>query len=51
MTIGQLAKAHLAEVDRKISGLKALRRELSAVIEQCKSGTVAECHILKALAS
>ena len=49
--VDQLAKHHLAEVDRKIAGFTALRRELSSVIEQCESGTVAECRILKALGS
>ena len=49
--VDQLAKQHLTEVDRKIAGLRALRHELSAVIEQCQSGKVAECRILKALAS
>lgn len=49
--VDRLAKQHLAEVDRKIAGLQSLRRELSTVIEQCESGTVAECRILKALGS
>jgi Cu(I)-responsive transcriptional regulator len=49
--VDELAKEHLAEVDRKIAGLKALRRELFAVITQCKSGTIAECRIIEALAS
>lgn len=49
--VDRLAKQHLAEVDRKIAGLQSLRRELSTVIEQCESGTVAECRILKALKS
>ena len=48
--VDQLAKGHLLEVDRKIAGLTALRRELATLIEQCQSGTVAECRILKALA-
>ena len=49
--VDRLAKEHLAEVDRKIAGLKALRSELSSVVEQCQSGTVGECRILKALAA
>ena len=49
--VDRLAKEHLAEVDRKIAGLKALRSELSTVIEKCQSGTVGECRILKALAA
>ena len=49
--VDRLAKQHLAQVDHKLVGLTALRRELSSVIEQSESGTVAECRILKALAS
>lgn len=49
--VDRIAKQHLAEVDRKIADLTALRRELSTVIEQCESGTVAECRILRALSA
>jgi Cu(I)-responsive transcriptional regulator len=45
-----IAREHLAEVDRKIRDLKALHRELSALISQCGHGTVAECRILESLA-
>ena len=44
-----LAREHLADIDRKISDLKALRRELSGLIGQCKQGTIADCRILSAL--
>lgn len=44
-----IAKAHLAEVDRKIADLRALRRELGNMVDQCRSGTVAECRIIEAL--
>lgn len=45
-----IARQHLADVDRKIDDLRALRDELSSVIEQCGCGTIAECRILEALA-
>lgn len=45
-----IARAHLAEVDRKIADLKALRRELDSVISQCGCGTIADCKIIEALA-
>lgn len=45
-----IAREHLAEVDRKLIDLKALRRELGAIIGQCQHGTVAECRIIEALA-
>lgn len=47
--IDVIAKDHLAEVDRKIADLRALRRELSNMIDQCRCGTVAECRIVEAL--
>jgi Cu(I)-responsive transcriptional regulator len=47
--IDSIAKEHLAEVDRKIVDLKALRRELNRMITQCSCGTVADCRIIEAL--
>ncbi len=47
--IDAIAKEHLAEVDRKIADLRALRRELDRMIAQCGCGTVAECRIIEAL--
>lgn len=44
-----IAKSHLAEVDRKIADLRALRRELNNMITQCQCGTVADCRIIEAL--
>jgi len=45
-----LAKEHLQMIDSKIADLTALRRELAALIGQCRRGTIAECRILDALA-
>lgn len=47
-TVDVIATAHLAEVDRKIADLTALRRELAEAVENCAGGTVAECRILEA---
>lgn len=47
--VDALARGHLADIDRKITDLKALRRELNGVIGQCKQGTIADCRILSAL--
>ena len=44
-----IAKEHRAEVDRKIADLRALRRELDGMIDQCRCGTVADCRIIEAL--
>ncbi|ARS26969.1 MerR family transcriptional regulator [Sphingomonas sp. KC8] len=49
-SVDTLASEHLAEVDRKLADLNALRRELSALIISCNGGTVSECRILEALA-
>lgn len=47
--VDAIAREHLAEVDRKIADLVALRRELDSIISQCGHGTVAECRIIEAL--
>ena len=47
--VDALARAHLAEVERKIADLSALRHELRDVIESCSRGTVADCRIIEAL--
>lgn len=47
--VDEIAKEHLAEVDRKIADLKALRRELAAMTNDRHVGTVAECRIIEAL--
>jgi Cu(I)-responsive transcriptional regulator len=47
--VDAIAKEHLAEVDRKIADLQALRRELDSMITQCGCGLVAECRIIEAL--
>jgi DNA-binding transcriptional MerR regulator len=49
--IDEIARAHLAEIDRKLTDLKALRHELDALLRQCRHGVIAECQIIKALVS
>lgn len=49
-TVDIIAREHLDEVDRKISDLKILRRELGSLIRQCQHGTIADCRIIDALA-
>jgi Cu(I)-responsive transcriptional regulator len=48
--VDAIAREHLADVDRKIADLTALRQELDNLISQCGRGTVAECRIIEALA-
>ncbi len=40
---------HLAEIDRKIADLRALRRELAGLLASCDGGTVGDCRIVEAL--
>lgn len=47
--VDAIARQHLADVDRKISDLRALRRELDNIIGQCGCGTIADCRIIEAL--
>ncbi|NJC32597.1 DNA-binding transcriptional MerR regulator [Sphingomonas jejuensis] len=47
--VDNLAREHLAAVDRKIADLRALRRELGNLVEQCSHGTIADCRIIEAL--
>jgi Cu(I)-responsive transcriptional regulator len=44
-----IARQHLAEVERKIADLAALRDELADVLGRCSRGTVAECRIIETL--
>lgn len=47
--VDQVARQHLAEVERKIADLEALRQELQDLVGHCRHGTVAECRIVQAL--
>lgn len=48
--VDHIARVHLAEIDRKIADLSALRKELARVIGSCRHGTVADCKIIETLA-
>ena len=45
-----IARGHLAEINRKLRDLAALKSELSRVIGSCQQGTVADCEIIGTLA-
>ena len=47
--VDAIARQHLADVERKITDLTALREELQDLIGRCERGTVAECRIIEAL--
>lgn len=49
--VDALAHTQLRSIDQKIADLKALRRELATLVENCGGGSVAECRIIEALGS
>lgn len=49
-SIDAVAIDHLAEIDRKIADLGALRAELATLLASCSGGTVGDCRIVEALA-
>jgi DNA-binding transcriptional MerR regulator len=46
----EIASARLVEVDKRIASLKALRRELQKMVEECACGRVGECRVIETLA-
>ncbi|MFT3977513.1 MAG: helix-turn-helix domain-containing protein [Sphingomonas bacterium] len=44
-----IAARHVAEIDRKVADLQALRGELGRLLESCARSTIAECRIIEAL--
>ena len=47
--VDRIARVHLAEIERKITDLSALRSELARIIGSCSHGTVADCKIIETL--
>jgi hypothetical protein len=47
---GSIARAHLIEIDSRISRLTALRAEVERMIQECTHGRVAECRVIEVLA-
>jgi Cu(I)-responsive transcriptional regulator len=47
--VDAIARQHLADVERKIADLNAMRRELSTIIDNCRSNVIADCRIIGAL--
>jgi len=45
-----IAHNHLREIERRIASLKALKGELSRMIEECGHGRICDCRIIEALA-
>lgn len=49
-TADAIARARLAEVERRIDSLNALKAELGVMIESCSQGQVADCRVIEILA-
>lgn len=49
-TADTIAQARLADVEKRIARLNALRSELQRMIEECACGRVAECRVIETLA-
>ncbi|GAC1554995.1 MAG: helix-turn-helix domain-containing protein [Beijerinckiaceae bacterium] len=49
-TADQIARAHLVEIDSRISRLTALRAEVQRMTEECAHGRVADCRVIEVLA-
>jgi DNA-binding transcriptional MerR regulator len=47
--VDEVARIHLAEMDRKLADLAGLRRALADLIDGCSHGRVAECRIIEAM--
>lgn len=45
-----IARAQLSAVERRLSGLRALKNELERMVEQCKGGRIAGCRVIETLA-
>ena len=48
--VDSIANNHLAEIDRRIASLTALKAELSRMVDECDHGRVCDCRIIEALA-
>lgn len=44
-----IARAQLAEVERRLARLTALKAELERMVAQCAHGTIADCRVIEVL--
>ena len=47
--VDEIARSHLADVERKVADLSRLANELKRVLRQCRGGTIKDCRIVEAL--
>lgn len=48
--VDSIARSHLLEIDRRIASLKALKGELTRMVDECGHGRICDCRIIEALA-
>lgn len=48
--VDAIARRHMAEVERRISQLTALRAELQRMLDECGHGRMCECRVIETLA-
>ncbi|MET0309483.1 MAG: helix-turn-helix domain-containing protein [Sphingomonas sp.] len=48
--VDAITATHVAEIDRKLTDLQALRSELVRRLDTCRGPTIADCRIIEALA-
>ncbi|MCJ2054762.1 MerR family transcriptional regulator [Methylobacterium sp. J-070] len=49
--VDALTRRHLAEVDRRIARLIAMRGELQRMLDECGQGRICECRVIEVLGS
>lgn len=49
--VDEIARSHLAEVERKVADLSRLAGELKRVLRQCSGGQIKDCRIIEALSN
>lgn len=48
--IDEIARRHIAEIDRRITHLRTLRAELQRTVDECGRGKVCDCRVIETLA-
>lgn len=48
-SVDQIAETHLAAIDAKITALRAMRRDISGMLECCDRTRIADCKIINRL--
>lgn len=49
--VDAIASGRLAEIELRIARLTALKAELSTMLDQCRQGRIAQCHVIETLST